>query len=253
MDQILESMLSNYSPEFRREFIVNANRMKLNKKAHIKKYNKLRILHSEIIDSMEYYIKHNQYEDDEFLKDVFDEIRKKHEEISLDYDDLDDKTILNELLIYKNHPNLPTITEKYIEKGKFKKNEKIKMLVSMKNSYVGLFKIIETDFEDGYVTYEDVFTKKQFKIIDISMSSTVKIDKNRMVYYYNRVITYDDISFGTGIHCIMTSSNKELMKFIKNHKYDDCSVFARCLMLYDICKKEKNINTKFNNQYGNRR
>ena len=66
---------------------------------------------------------------------------------------------------------------------------------------------------------------------------------------YNRIITLDDISYGTGIHCVMTSENKELMKFIKNHKYNKCSDFARCLLLYDICKREKNLVTSYNNRY----
>ena len=37
----------------------------------------------------------------------------------------------------------------------------------MKNSYVGLFKIIKVDREEIYVYYQDVFTNKKFKIIDI--------------------------------------------------------------------------------------
>lgn len=86
--------------------------------------------------------------------------------------------------------------------------EKVKMLNSMKNSYVGLFKIIKTDSDNGYVTYQDVFTNKKYKIIDIAMSSTLTIDKNNTIYMYNRIITYDNISFATGIHCMMDSSNK---------------------------------------------
>lgn len=34
------------------------------------------------------------------------------------------------------------------------------MLNSMKNSYAGLFKVVDADRNDGYITYEDVFTKK---------------------------------------------------------------------------------------------
>lgn len=89
---------------------------------------------------------------------------------------------------------------------------KKKMLNSMKNSYVGLFKVVATDRNDDYITYEDVFTKKRFKVFDIAMSSTLKVDKKRMIYVYNRIIT----SFGTGIHCMMTSKHKLLKEFIKN-------------------------------------
>ncbi len=170
----------------------------------------------------------------------------------MDYNDTDDRTILNELFIYKNHPKLTSITEIYIAKNKFKNAEKIKMLNSMKNSYVGLFKVVEVDRNDGYITYEDVFTKRKFKVIDIAMSSTLKIDKKRMVYVYNRIITFEDISFGTGIHCMMTSEHKLLKEFIKKHNYKNCSDFSRCLLLYDMSKKDNSLKVQYNNQYGYR-
>ena len=146
-----------------------------------------------------------------------------------------------------------SITEIYLQKNKFRNEEKIKMLNSMKNSYVGLFKVIDTDRNDGYITYEDVFTKKKFKVIDIAMSSTLKVDKKRMIYVYNRIITFDDISFGTGIHCMMTSEHKLLKEFIKKHKYKNCSDFSRCLLLYDLSKKDNDLTVGYNNQYGYRR
>ncbi len=120
--------------------------------------------------------------------------------------------------MYKNHPKLTSITEIYLQKNKFRNAEKVKMLNSMKNSYVVLF-----------------------KVIDIAMSSTLKIDKKRMIYFYNRIITFDDISFGTGIHCMMTSEHKLLQEFIKKHNYKKISVFSRCLLLYNLSKKDNNI------------
>lgn len=75
------------------------------------------------------------------------------------------------------------------------------------------------------------------------MSSTLKVDKKRMIYVYNRIITFDDISFGTGIHCMMTSK----------YKYKKCSEFSRCLLLYDLFKKENDLIVGYNNQYGYRR
>ncbi len=82
------------------------------------------------------------------------------------------------------------------------------MLNSMKNSYIGLF-----------------------KVIDIAMSNTLKFDKKRIIYFYNRIITFDDILFGTGIHCMMVSKHKSLKEFIKNHKYKEYSDFSRCILL----------------------
>lgn len=126
-----------------------------------------------------------------------------------------------------------------MEKNKLRNEDKVKMLNAMNNSYVSLFKIVGVDMDEAYVIYEDVFTKKRYKIIDIAMSGSVIIDKKRPIYYYNRIITIDGISYGTGIHCIMTGDNKELINFIKKHDYKKSPDFYRCLMLYDISKKKK--------------
>ena len=90
--------------------------------------------------------------------------------------------VLTELFIYKNYPTLVSVTEVYLQKHKFRKEEKIKMLNSMMNSYASLFKIVDIDSKNGYVIYEDVFTKQKFKIIDIAMSSTLTINSNNPTY-----------------------------------------------------------------------
>jgi hypothetical protein len=190
----------------------------------------------------------------DYFNSIYNDIQKEIPELdfSLDFNNVDDRTILNDLFIYKNHSKLKSITEIYLQKNKFRNEEKLKMLNSMKNSYVGLFKVIAADRNDGYITYEDVFTKKKFKVIDIAMSSTLKIDEKRMLYAYNRIITFDDISFGTGIHCIMSSDHKLLKEFIKNHKYNKYSDFSRCLLIYDLSKKGNDLTISYNNQYGYR-
>lgn len=255
MDLLLEKMFENKSPNEISTMLINLNKLQLNSKKHIKKYNKLRKLHSEIIDSMENYIIDGKYNISDNYNSIYIDIDKEIPELDFDLDsnDVDDRTILNDLFMYKNHSKLMSITEIYLQKNKFRNEEKIKMLNSMKNSYVGLFKVIDTDRNDGYITYEDVFTKKKFKVIDIAMSSTLKVDKKRMIYVYNRIITFDDISFGTGIHCMMTSEHKLLKEFIKKHKYKNCSDFSRCLLLYDLSKKENDLTVGYNNQYGYRR
>lgn len=234
--------------------LINLNRRQLNRKSHIKKYNKIRKLHSEIANNMIEYFEDGKYDFDKYFDQILPELQKETNnlEFRLEMGDTDDNSILGELMMYKNHKDIPSITEIYIEKKKFRNEEKVKMLNSMKNSYVGLFKIIKTDSDNGYVTYQDVFTNKKYKIIDIAMSSTLTIDKNNMIYMYNRIITYDNISFATGIYCMMDSSNKELKKFIKEHNYNKCSDFSRCLLLYILSKKENRLTVGYNNHYGYR-
>lgn len=255
MDKLFEQLIENKSPEEISNLLVNINRYQLNRKAHIKKYNKLRKLHGEILDSMINNIENGKFPIDKYYQSIATDVERETDEIyfDLDLNDEDDITIITELFVYKNHKKMPSLTELYLEKKIFRNKEKLALLNGMKNSYVGLFKIVDVDRDNGYVVYQDVFTHKRFKIIDISMSSTLKVDKKRPLYMYNRIITVDEISFATGIHCMMTWENKILKEFLKKHKYSRCSDFSRCILLYEISKMEKNLKTSYNHQYGYRR
>ena len=55
-EDILKSLNDFLEPEEMSQMLVNINRMQLNRKSHIKRYNKLRNLHTEIIDSMLNYM-----------------------------------------------------------------------------------------------------------------------------------------------------------------------------------------------------
>lgn len=138
---------------------------------------------------MEKFLHEGKYNLSESFESIHDDLIKEipNLEFYLDESNEDDANILAELFIYKNHPKLKSITEIYIENNKFRNEEK--MLNCMNNSYVGLFKIIDSDSKNGYVTYEDVFTKKRFKIIDISLSSTFNKKNKQTIYMYNRIIT----------------------------------------------------------------
>ena len=223
------------------------------KKKHIRKYNKIRKLHGEVVDSMEDYILKGKYDIQKFYDTISSENfnYNKIEDIiyiDLDYDNYDDRTILDELYIYSGTSNCPSIIDIFLDNNKFRNKEKLEMLNCMKNSIVGLFKVIKVDTEEGYVTYEDVFTHNKYKVIDIALSSSFMINKKIELYCYNRIITYEDISFTTGIHCMMTYDNKKLRKFIKNHKYKKNNDIYRCLKLYSISKQD-NLQVTFNNQY----
>ena len=252
MDKLVKMLFENKTSQEVSNMLVNLNCFQLNSKSHIKKYNKLRKLHSEILNSMQNYILSGKYDVRRYDDVVCRELESIIGSFDIDFDlnNNDDISVFLELFIYDNHPNIKSITDIYLKNNKFKNFEKIKMLKCMKDSYVGLFKVIAVDRNDGYVTYQDVFTKKKFKIVDIAMSSTLRVDKKREIYTYNRIITVDDISFATGIHCNFSSESKLLMKFINSHNYKKCSNFVRCLLLYDIYKNDSSIILKYNHKYG---
>ena len=248
MEDFFQKLFDN-NPQEAVDLFVNLHRLTLQNKPHIKKYNKLRKLHGEILDNMDDYLASGKlntpYEFECSAKDISKETGQL--DFFLDSSNPDDKTILIELFAYRNHPNITPLTEIYLKKNKFRNADKVKMLKSMNDSYASLFKVVDSDYENGYITYEDVFTKKKFKVVDISLSTTFR--KGYHVYMYNRIITCDGISFGTGMHIMMSDENKSLQEYLKKGKYKDCSGFAKCIMLYDISKKEKKIKTSYNERY----
>lgn len=252
MEEELGNLFEHISSGDISNMLVNLNRLRLNRKEHIKKYNKIRKLHSEIEDSMLSYIEKGKYSPDVYYDVIKKDVARETKGLvfNLDSGDEDDITILSELFIYKNHNKIPCLTDIYLDKKIFRNKDKVKILNAMKNSYVGLFKVIKTDSDEGYVYYQDVFTNKRFKLIDIALSSTLVVDKKKPIYIYNRIITIDDISFATGIHCTFSWRNKYLKEFIKKHRYNTCSDFSRCLLLYNISVYDDYLKVTHNHNYG---
>ncbi len=242
---------SNLSPTDALMMRVRLNQILLRKKQHIKEYYKVRKFHSDIIDHMIQYVEDGNYDLETKLEVVTESILKEingdRSKIKFDIYDEDDMNIFYELLCYKNHPKLTSITEEYIAKKKFRAPDKIKMLEAMNQSYVSLFKIIDVDSDNGYITLEDVFTKKTFKVIDVALSSSSNT-KNKF-YIYNRIITYNNITFGTGIHIMFKITNKEVNNYIKNHKKKSQTSMARCLDFYNITKNHKDVAITPNHNY----
>ena len=115
-------------------------------------------------------------------------------------------------------------------------------LLSQEGTYI--FEIAKYDNNSKLTS-----VKGKFKVIDVSMSTFSKVDKDNPIYMYNRVITVDGISFGTGIHCNLSYKNKEFRKFLNEHDYKNSTDFFRCLTLYEISKKEKNKRVRYNTQF----
>lgn len=231
-------------------YIINLNRVFfLDQKDYIKKYYKIRKIHSMVLNNMIDYIDKGKYPINDYLEIIKNDLFKEINTIDIEIfsQNKNDLSILNELFIYKNHEKIPSLTEIYIKNKKFKEDKKVKMLNAMNNSIVSLFKIIDFDNISGYVTYQDVWTNKKYKIIDVSMSSLGKINENKNMYIYNRIINYEDISFGTGIPCIFLNNDKKIKMIIKKCK--NYSSFSKCLMFYKLVQEDNKISMKNYHNY----
>lgn len=235
----MDSQIDKETADLLLNGVLNLHNRIISKKPHIKKYKKNKKLYEEILDSMEKYLFENKYDSFKYFNQMTDYILNIKPPFDMDIElypnKQDDLSIILELFVFKNSPQIPSITEEYIKKHKFKNKEKLKMLESMNSSVVSLFQIESADSSEGYVIYKDVFTRKKYKIIDITLSFTFK--ENISPYVYTRLITYDDITFQTGINCPISNDNQNLKQFLKHHNYKKHPNFYRCLALYAISKK----------------
>ena len=222
---------------------VNLNRSLINNKPHIKKYDKVKKIYKDIIDNMKDYIFSDSYDIDKnidkmclsFMEDNNIDRYNWH----VNSDNISDALLLEELLIFKNHEDVTSVTEIYLQKNKFRNEEKVKLLQCMNNSFASLFKVISSDVSNGYVVIKDFFTDKEYQVIDINLASAysfVSEQGKNNVYIYSRLITYDDISILTGGICFVEVINK--LKNILYHKklYEDMRSSSLCLLLFEISK-----------------
>ncbi len=210
--------------------LANMQGVLLENKPHIKEYKKIRKLHNEVMQSIVDYYMQGKFE----LKIENKQYSNNVTRIDSKFDTSTElgKQAMANIIAYKNAVNMNCITEEFINKNKFKSNDKIELLQSMLNSSAGLFEIIETDKENGKVHLKDVLSGKEFWITDIAFSGNMNTDK---MYIYTRVITYHDISFGTGLNIIFSKYDSFINDWISKNKpiYKDKQEITRFMELYN--------------------
>jgi len=239
-----EEMLMNFLSGFQRFF--------LDSKPHMKEYKKIRKLHGEIIDSMMAY-----YEDGKFQLQVTKQNVDKGKQsnvVRLINSEFNTNTQVGSqgmanMVIYKNSSTTKCITDVFLEKNRFRKPEKIEFLKSMLDSKAGLFEVIKTEATEGYAYLKDVLTGNEFKITDIGLSGSLSFEN---FYSYMRIITYNGVSFGTGLNLIFKKEDPFIQNWIKENKqkYIEGEETLRFLELYNRYSKNDNgVKMKINNFY----
>ena len=215
-------------------------RFSLDRKPHIKAYNKARNTHGEIVNAMVQY-----HQDGKFERRVSNDIAPgiKYKNLRLLKSDFDLNTreggqAFYDMLIYKSTPSMSCITEDFIRDHRYKKPEKIEFLHSMLDSKLGLFEVTDINMEEGYAYLKDVFTGNECTIIDIGLSGQPNYDDN---YLYTRIITYRDINFGSGLNLIFNKKEQFIKNFIQKHKknFTPDMEFVRFTELYNHYSQNK--------------
>ncbi len=233
--------MNNSDKELAETMLRGLNNMReylLSKNDDIKKYYKWRKIQGEILSSMNNYATNGNYDlNYEFSKankDILNELNgnAKAMTFELDLQNEFDRQIFIELQVYKNHFKMDSITEKYIEKNKFKNKDKIDFLNAMNNSFVSFFKIVNKDY-NGYVNIEDLITGNEYKIIDIALSNPIR--KND-TYIYSRIFSIDGISFASPLF-VFPKNNKVINNYINNLKRKKISNIAKTLEAFELYKQ----------------
>ena len=213
----------------------NLRRFSLDKKPHIKEYNKIRKIHGEIVNAMVKFYHNSEYVQKptsdsayQYRKDTIVRLLKCNFDINTRLG----AQGLYDIFIYKTTPNLSCITEDFIKSKRFRKPEKIEFLHSMLDSNIGLFEITGTDLDEGYAYIKEIFTGKEYRIIDIGLSGEPNY---RDFYVYTRIITHHGISFGSGLNLVFNKTDDFINKHIKYHKknYSPSGEFIRFTELYN--------------------
>jgi hypothetical protein len=215
----------------------NVRKVFLDKKPHIKKYNKIRKMYAEMVSTMAQYYHDGKFEKREDPNFSPEPEHEKTKELFFLESNFDLDTELGahsfyDMWIYKTAPNVMCITEEFIRKCRYRSPEKIELLHSMLASKLGLFEITGTDVMEGYAYLKDVFTGDEYTMVDIALSGN---RNTSACYLYTRIISYQDINFGSGLNFFFLKKDDFIKKHIQEHKNDfkPNGEFLRFTQLYN--------------------
>ena len=240
----------NMQNEIISNLLNNMQNLLLKNNPNIKKYKKIRKLHNEVMESMMKYFQQGKFE----LKIDNNLENTGKNGISYINTKFDTSTELgmqaiSNVMVYKNACNMNCITEEFIKKNKYKNQEKIELLESMKNSTAGLFEITKTDRKNGQVHLKNVLNNQEYCMTDVGFSSNLHNDK---IYLYTRIITYHGISFGTGLNLAFDKNDEFICKWIKENlkNINEKQELSRFLELYnEYQKNDKKVKVLSKNLY----
>lgn len=239
------------NPQEMLQSFVYEKKQRLKDLPYIQKYNEARILHTKLNTEMGKYLIRDNYDYSKYLEIIAEDLQKetKNYQFKLNLNNPNDEFILYELTAIKNHPNIPAITEIFLKEKRYQTKEEKEFLESLVHSYASLFKVISCQIDAGYVTLEDVFTKKRYKIIDIALSVAFYMQHNPELYMYNRLLEYNGIMFATGIPCAIYKMSPALKKLIKECEEKNYPSYSRCVRFYNLSKLSRNISMTVNTNF----
>ena len=215
------------------DLFTNLRKFLLRDKSHYREYVKIRKMHGEIINAMINYHQNGKFIHQE-NNILYDKDYKSLYLLKSDFDLSTQKGTqgLYDILIYKTIHNMNCITEVFIKKEHYKKQEKKDFLNNMLNSKPGLFEVTAINMEEGYAYIKNMLTGAENKIVDVGLSGN---QNNDDVCIYTRIITHNGISFSSGLNLVFKKDSSFIKEHIKRHmnNFSEETEFTRFIELYN--------------------
>jgi hypothetical protein len=245
--------------EDRFQLYSSLRRIVLEDKPHIKAYQKIRQLHSDICNNMAGYFDDGNFKLTARPAAPSHSTRNSKEPVTLrllecefDMDSREGHHAFYDMLFYKHSPNQSCITEEYLRLHRFRKPEKLDMLHAMLESRLGLFEVVGTEEMEGYVDLKEVLSGWECRIIDLGLSDGINAPGYLI---YTRIITYQGVSFSTGLSLLFKEDDPYIIDFIKRERkeYSPSGEYLRFVELYNRYSKDANKPKVMTNRYQARR
>lgn len=229
------------------QFMNKMRNFLLRDKPHIKEYKKIRKLHDEIVTAMVDYHDAGKFElavDAAYVAAPIEPGADKRDiacllESEFDLETREGTQGYFDMLVYKSAPNMKCITEAFINSHRYRKPEKTEMLQSMMDSVLGLFEITAVDSGEGYANIKETFTGEEYRITDIGLSG---IPNYMDIYIYTRIITYRNVSFGSGLNLVFSKNDSFIKNYItcRSKEHSSSGEFRRFVELYNYFTSNPN-------------
>jgi hypothetical protein len=210
---------------------------------HIKEYRKLRKLHGLIVESMIEYVQNGRFVPTRGpVGDLRDgTVRNEQPElravgVTFDMETYDGSLAYYDTQIYESFPGANSVTDEYLRRGHYRTPEKTALLQGMRDSVCGFFEIDSVEPSSGYVLLREVFTNREYKVVDFALS----FKENDKIYLYNRVITVGSVSFCVGVSLVFLKTDPFAAEFIERHRadYNPTLEWIRFAELYNRYKSD---------------
>lgn len=200
-----EDLIANFG-----DFMVRESRRANKNKAHIKLYHEARKLHQEIIDRFcRFFEKENAV-----CEKMLDQGFQDHE-VRFDITIKEELNVFMDFLVYPHFDDC--LCDLFLRNKKVRSEKNISMIQAMKSSKIGLYQVKHIDQDDCLVTLENMLTREEVTIVDERMSVMhgKHMPKN---FFLLRIITWNDISFQTGLAILFDKNDGSIRRWIKKNR-----------------------------------